>query len=622
MQHLLHFFVTLPIIGLLAALFIPRKKEPQLSGIALATSGAHLAGILFFTIKWMLEGRKNLDIKQLTVYQTDGFEFFIGFFFDEITAVFAVVGSILTLLVGFFSKFYMHREDGFKRFYCTLLLFFTGYNFIVFSGNLETLFVGWEILGITSFILIGFYRDRYLPVKNAFKVLSFYRLGDICLILGMWAAHHLFHKNTAFSEWLAPDFIQNTVGEHGGLALFTASMIALAAVIKSAQFPFSTWLPRAMEGPTTSSAIFYGSLSVHIGAFLLLRTSPFWENMGIIQIGLIAVGLVTALVSTAIARVQSSVKTQIAYSSSAQIGLIFIEIAVGWHGLALLHFAGNAFLRTYQLLVSPSVLSYRIHDMFFSFRPREKKAASLFGQRLDQAVYLLAIKEFNLDFWLHRIFWQPFKWVGNLLNSFGHRPKLAVQIGVLMAALASFSFKNMNVEATGNWPQILMALASLLLVLKTFSSRGDARWAWLTIVASQFLMVAAMSFFDPINWLEVGIFGSGTIAAAIAGMAILQKIHRLEGPNLLDQFHGHSYEHRGLALAFLVCCLAFAGFPITPTFLGVDLIFTKVHKNEWLFATVLALNFLFLELAVIRIFARVFIGQHRKMYHPVAFRSS
>ncbi len=621
MQHLLQFFITIPILGLVAALFVPRKKEKWLSGIALATVGLHLAGLIFFTVNWLMEGRPTLDIKQLTVHKSADFEFFIGFLFDKTTAVFALVGSVLTLLVGVFSKTYMHREDGFKRFFCTLLLFFTGYNFIIFSGNLETLFVGWEILGITSFILIAFYRDRYLPVKNAFKVLSFYRLGDIFLILGMWAAHHLFHKNTAFSEWMDAGYLQKTIGEHPGLALFTAATIVLAAIIKSAQFPFSTWLPRAMEGPTTSSAIFYGSLSVHIGAFLLIRTAAFWENIGAISPILIATGLVTALVATAIARVQSSVKTQIAYSSIAQIGLIFIEIALGWHGLALVHFAANAFLRTYQLLVSPSVLSYLVHDMFFTFLPRKKSTAGPFLQKIEQAVYLLSIKEFNLDFWLHRIFWQPFKWVGNLLNRGAEKPKTALQMGVLLAGAISFSFKGPD---TGNpeWLAIALSAVAFLHILKAFSHRGDARHAWLTVVASQLMMLAVMFGFDPENWLEIAIFGGGMLVAAVAGYVVLQKMHRAEGPNLLAQYHGHSYEHRGLALAFLVCCLAFVGFPITPTFLGIDLFFTKIGAGQWPLIVLAALYFLFLELAVVRIFARVFLGQHLKMYHPVAYRSS
>ena len=152
-------------------------------------------------------------------------------------------------------------------------------------------------------------------------------------------------------------------------------LFLLAALVKSAQFPFSSMLPRAMEGPATSSAIFYGSLSVHMGVFLLLRTFPLWDNLLVFKVVVIIFGMITSLFATLIARVQSSVKTQIAYSSIAQIGIIFIEVALGFHTLAIFHFAGNAFLRTYQLLVSPAVLSYLIHGLTTSMRQLRKHFA-------------------------------------------------------------------------------------------------------------------------------------------------------------------------------------------------------------------------------------------------------
>lgn len=137
--------------------------------------------------------------------------------------------------------------------------------------------------------------------------------------------------------------VQAQLEDHHTLGILISIMLLIAAAAKSAQLPFSSWLPRAMEGPTTSSAIFYGSLSVHIGVFVLLRTYPFWENIAIIKIGVVLIGLFTSIIATSIALVQSSVKTQIAYSSIAQIGIMFIEVALGFHNLALLHFAGNAF---------------------------------------------------------------------------------------------------------------------------------------------------------------------------------------------------------------------------------------------------------------------------------------
>jgi NADH:ubiquinone oxidoreductase subunit 5 (subunit L)/multisubunit Na+/H+ antiporter MnhA subunit len=115
-----------------------------------------------------------------------------------------------------------------------------------------------------------------------------------------------------------------------------------------------------MEGPTPSSAIFYGSLSIHFGVFLLLRTMPFWEQQPVARFMIGGVGVITAILGYLIAKAQPSIKTQIAYASVSQIGIMFVEVALGLQTLALIHFVGNAFLRTYQLLVSPSVVSYMI----------------------------------------------------------------------------------------------------------------------------------------------------------------------------------------------------------------------------------------------------------------------
>ena len=159
-------------------------------------------------------------------------------------------------------------------------------------------------------------------MKNGFKVISIYRISDIALILAMWMMHHLTHQNITFTELANAKLI--AAGPDGWMALFITSMIVLAATAKSAQWPFTSWLPRAMEGPTTSSAIFYGSLSVHIGVFLLLRTYPFWSEIMGVKIAIIIIGALTGIISTFIARVQSTVKTLIAYSSAAQISIIFI----------------------------------------------------------------------------------------------------------------------------------------------------------------------------------------------------------------------------------------------------------------------------------------------------------
>ena len=195
-----------------------------------------------------------------------------------------------------------------------------------------------------------------------------------------------------------------------------------------------------MEGPTSSSAIFYGSLSVHIGVFLLLRTYDFWQDMLWVKIVIIVIGALTGIFATLIARVQPNVKTQIAYASAAQIGIMFIEVALGFHWLVLIHFAGNAFLRTYQLLVSPSVLNYLVHHQYFHYHPPQDKLVS----KLKASLYILSVKEWNLDTMMFKYAWSPFKWIGK------HVQFLETRIGkVLIVVVVSEKYSKGRWEKEG-----------------------------------------------------------------------------------------------------------------------------------------------------------------------------
>jgi NADH:ubiquinone oxidoreductase subunit 5 (subunit L)/multisubunit Na+/H+ antiporter MnhA subunit len=621
MQYFLQVFLIIPLVGFLLSLLIPRKKEPVISWIALGTVGLQLTSLILFIGFWIWNDHPVLDVKHFTVYKTTGFEIFVDFFFDKVAAAFAFIGALLTLLVTIFSRYYLHREEGFKRFFNTMLLFFLGYNIIIFSGNFETLFVGWELLGISSFLLIAFYRDRYLPVKNGMKVISVYRFSDISLLLAMWLSHHLWHQNITFLRLNDVQVVTQQIQEHYTLSIIIAVFILLAAAIKSAQLPFSSWLPRAMEGPTTSSAIFYGSLSVHIGVFLLLRTYPFWENLAPVKIAVIVIGLVTSIVATSIASVQSTVKTQIAYSSIVQIGLIFIEVALGFHTLALIHFTGNAFLRTYQLLVSPSVLSYLVHDQFYNFVPGQEAPKPSALDKWKNTVYMLSVKECNLDSFLHRYLWSPFKWIGNKLAFLTGKAGAMILAILFLAGIYYFLYRE-NTNVIYALLPAIFSLLGLLLVLKSFAERGDAITSWLLVFASQLFILLAVSLNQRFSTNELVIYLGGTVVSFVAGLVCLRKIKAIDSDIEMNGFHGYSYERPGIAFIFLLSSLGLLGFPITPTFIGIDILFTHIGERQFPLIVFTALSFLFIELSVLRIYARIFLGQHKKPYHPIAFRSS
>lgn len=622
MAQLLQLFIWMPLAGFFAIMLVPGNKEKAISTIAISSVAIHFAGCCFFIAYWLLQDFPTLDSKHIVLYKSASFEFFIDFFFDKVTAVFSFFGTLITLLVAIFSKYYMHRESGFKRFFSSFMLFFLAYNLIIYSGNFETLFVGWEVLGLCSFLLISFYRDRYLPVKNGLKVISVYRLGDVCLMLAMWMCHHLFHENITFLKLNDPNFIATHLAANPSMIIFTTLMIIVAAAAKSAMLPFSSWLPRAMEGPTVSSAVFYGSLSVHIGAFLLLRTYPLWQEINSIRILVVLLGLSTSIIAATIAKVQSTVKTQIAYSSITQIGLIFTEIALGLHTLALVHFAGNALLRTYQLLVSPSVLSYQIHDMFFNHTPKQYLAEKGAWNKFKNTIYILSLKEWNLDLFQYKYLWMPFKFAGKKLKHLTGKAGL-FSLGLLfLVGLYCLSIEAIIPKHIDNLLAIFFSIMALLLVLTAFSERGNALKAWFFVIAAQCFITLSVALNDFMEMHKVIIYLSGILVAAIIGCICLKQIQQLDNDIELNRFHGYCYEKPKTAFVFLLCCLALLGFPFTPTFLGIDLLFTHIYKDQYILIISTSLSFIFIELAILRLYARIFLGQHKKNFHPIAYRSS
>jgi len=623
MEQLLQFFTLVPLFGFLLSLFFRQKDEKAIATIAIGTVGIQLLGLVLFIVNWISNGATTLDIKHFTFYKEENVEIFIDLYFDKITAVFALVGSLITFLVAIFSRFYLHRDSGFKRFFNTLLLFFFAYSLIIFSGNFETLFIGWEFLGITSFLLIIFYRDRYLPIKNGLKTISLYRLSDVCLMLALWMSHHLWHENITFIKLNDIDLVASHISEHTYYASFIVLMLVIAAAIKSAQFPFSSWLTRAMEGPTTSSAIFYGSLSAHIGVFLLMRTHTYWESLFSIKVLIIGIGFVTAIVATLIAAVQSSVKTQIAYSSIAQIGIMFIELAMGWHTLVLIHFTGNAFLRTYQLLVSPSVLGYLIHDQFFSYVPKLYGANNSFIHKITNSIYVLSLKEWNMDTFQFKYLWMPFKWIGRKLNFLSNKTVLITLIIIYIIGVCLFVNDELLPKKVDQFSHLFFAFIGMLLILKSFSKRTDAIVVWFMIIASQFYILLAIAFLnDQYEYVEILLYISGLSIAACTGFYSLYKLKAIEKNIDLNNFYGYNHNHPKYGFWFLISCLAFVGLPFTPTFIGVDLMFSHIDKNEYVLIVLTAISFLFIEISVLRIYARLFLGPNKKQNHPIAYRSS
>jgi NAD(P)H-quinone oxidoreductase subunit 5 len=188
------------------------------------------------------------------------------------------------------------------------------------------------------------------------RIWTMYRLADAAFLVAALALHHLTGEGDLDALLGHGIWPQGEAALTHNAALSVGLLLLIAAAGKSALAPFSGWLPRAMEGPTPSSAIFYGALSIHLGAFLLLRISPILERSLILSAAVVALGVVSALLAAIAARVQTDAKSALAFAALIQVGIIVAEIGLGFRYLALAHIIGHACLRTLQLLRAPSLL--------------------------------------------------------------------------------------------------------------------------------------------------------------------------------------------------------------------------------------------------------------------------
>jgi NAD(P)H-quinone oxidoreductase subunit 5 len=269
---------------------------------------------------------------------------------DAINIWFVLMAMVLSNIVGVFSQHYLHRDAGFFRFFFLIVLFLNGVLIVFMANTFQVLFMGWEIVGITSALLISFFTIRRETIDNALHAFWAYRVSDVgllcaAILVAAFVPNQIFSGSHAELKRL-PDTI----------ATLVPFLLLFSAMGKSAQFPYSSWLPRAMEGPTSSSAIFYGGLSIHAGVYLLLRLRMEYEVPTSLLVVMAIVGLISCLYGALLSQVQSDVKSALAYASLSQVGVMFIEISFGWCYLATVHCLGHAFLRTYQILKCSSII--------------------------------------------------------------------------------------------------------------------------------------------------------------------------------------------------------------------------------------------------------------------------
>lgn len=606
MDTLFYIFTLYPLFVFGFIILIPRYNEQLISQSAISASLLSIILWIVMVVLWIKGGFETVVSKDFNLYTSEEYNYTLSFIFDKVSAVYLGVTTLLTYLISKFSRYYLHREKGYKRFFSVISLFTFSIYIITLSGNFETLFLGWEVLGISSFLLIAYYRERYLPVRNALKVYSYYRVADAGLLIAMWLCHHTWHHNLKFLELSDKAKVSEFWTTHPVEMSFIALFIGLAAAVKSAQFPFSTWLARAMEGPTPSSAIFYGSIAVNIGCFLLLRTYPLYEEAWWIKLFFILFSLVTLLTSSVMSSTQSNVKAQIAYASIGQISIVFIEIVLGFHTLALIHFSGNALLRAYQLLISPSIVTYLMREQFFNFEPN-LNSASLLGSKWRNTMLVAGIKEWRIDTRLYKFIWAPVKRLGSIGGM------ISVKLSAIISIIGLFGLSFVLFEVVPiptsihHLLAIILTFIAVLFTAAGFKERGAPTKAWAYLFIAHIWLTIGVGINEEFNIHDSLFYLGGVVLSGIVGYYILDDLAKKVEVNLND-FHGLTAKYKTESIIFFVACITMAGFPLSTTFIGEDLLFTHIEEAQLPVALLTLAVYIIEGIGLLRIYARIFMG--------------
>jgi NADH-quinone oxidoreductase subunit L len=350
---------------LVIALFgriIPRK------GVAILGIGSvALSAILTITagVRFLSEPLSGRDFVS-TIYtwiNAGGFTADISFRLDSLSLVFCFVITFVGALIHLYSAEFMKEDEGFSRFFAYMNLFISSMLILVLADNLLLLYLGWEGVGLCSYLLIGFWYKEPANCYAARKAFIVTRIGDTSMIIGLFLLFVSFGTlNIDSLMHLAP--LKWSPGSP--LALISAILLLGGALGKSAQLPLQTWLPDAMAGPSPVSALIHAATMVTAGVYLIARMNVLFMLAPIVQTIIAIIGAVTLLIAGFSALTQHDLKRVLAYSTISQIGYMFLALGVGAWSAAIFHFMIHAFFKALLFLAAGSVilLVHEEHDMF------------------------------------------------------------------------------------------------------------------------------------------------------------------------------------------------------------------------------------------------------------------
>lgn len=574
------------LIGLPAALFLlfgvawlagfkPSERVLSRSTIVVHALLTGVVAWLAFQLEWY--GRSSIIVDMGTWFSFEEVEIHLSFLLDRLSLTMAALTVVLVGLVAAFSVRNMHRDQGYLRFFLLMHVFTFGALILFLASSLDLLFGGWELVGLSSVLLVGFFQYRKEPLRNALKVFAAYRIADLQIVLATVFAH-LWLGGADWERLLSSEahgHVEAPAAAFGILAV----LLIIGACGKSAQGPFFGWLARAMEGPTPSSAIFYGAISVHAGAYLLLRVQPMIALSQVAVVTLIVIGAITAIGSTIVQRTRPDAKTSLAYAVQTQLGLVMIEIALGWNTLALMHIAGHALLRTMQFLRAPSLL--HDHRAMRSAAGGHLVAADPVFKGLPQglklSLYRFGIAQGHYDAVVDRVAVRPLNFMARSLQWKGSRGIVvlaALLVGGYLLAGSGSSVPTIEHTWILGFISVLACCTALFASVRPFVDRKPRHVVNLVLVSVVGMALAGLTSAEP-----KGIIGGLLVAImlVIAAVGIRTVLRGLEArTDLAVDPHdnlGLGQKAPRLSFFFLLFCLALVGIPGTLGFVAEDLLF-------------------------------------------------